>query len=826
MRRSNRKTRLFLHIAFLLLIALPCAVWGRTLDDEVVLAENINPVPEGEAIISLYINDKYYGDVETRIELEDPFLQTKLLEEALGPHLSTAQKQRIFDIILAPLEWVGMADLAVANIDAKWNIEKLSYYITSPGEYAALKEVDFTPSVQTVSGSVWLKPSAIAAVINLSGSSTATISNTGTTLPFTVNADGLLKLWSLAIEGNASFSYSDNASSWSFGSLQGIYDFPAIEGRAKAGMISNEGIGYMSRSEIYGFSIRNVEDFSRYDRNYSPSVAFSLEKPSTVRYIINGNLSRSVKMDRGNYRVYDLPFAFGLNQIELEVEDGDPENGIIIYRPLKKYITTETGLLVGGKIDYGFSAGISRTELTEPIASAYLRYGLFSYLTTVTGLQADRRSVMADIGLVSGTDLGGLTIDTGTVFAWDGRSVPLSFAVDANYSFALPARKEVPNFGLSFGYKSRGFSPPQPVSIVTTPDASIRASARVSGPLWKRTSFGFSGSWDRVFRSPVEDTGSISFNIGVSTLRNFSLNVSTILSLSSQKPPDFGLGISLSASDPAKPGRSIRYNQSDDGRNSIGYSDQLPVLGGLTYTLQGNNLIGGVSEISSISIGSGIDGRIFSLNGSGRMNWGGTLSSPNGVINLNMATALSFADGSFAISKPLRDSFIIFDPDKSTGSMPVAFAINSGTRQISTGSPLAQGLSSYSKVIASVDFPEADADVTATVPHVALATGYRTGFVYRTGLEKRMYVTGRLIDAQGLPVSLVAGDVEKTDGSYFDFTFTDEEGYFQAYGLTSGQYKIHWPDNIGVSLITLGPDEDGLVELGDITASPESEAEL
>jgi hypothetical protein len=211
-RRSNRKTRLFLHIAFLLLIALPCAVWGRTLDDEVVLAENINPVPEGEAIISLYINDKYYGDVETRIELEDPFLQTKLLEEALGPHLSTAQKQRIFDIILAPLEWVGMADLAVANIDAKWNIEKLSYYITSPGEYAALKEVDFTPSVQTVSGSVWLKPSAIAAVINLSGSSTATISNTGTTLPFTVNADGLLKLWSRAIEGNASFSYSDNAS--------------------------------------------------------------------------------------------------------------------------------------------------------------------------------------------------------------------------------------------------------------------------------------------------------------------------------------------------------------------------------------------------------------------------------------------------------------------------------------------------------------------------------------------------------------------------------------------------------------------------------------
>jgi outer membrane usher protein len=824
-RRSNRKAQLSFYSALLLLIIFPHTVFAQAPDGDVVLTENINPIPEGEAIISLFINDKYYGEAETRIELEDPFLQTKLVEEALAPQLSTSQKQRIFGTLLAKLEWLGMADLAAANISARWDIEKLSYYLTSPGEYAALRELDFTPD-QEVGGSVWLKPSPIAAVINLSGSSTATISNTGTTIPVTVNADGLLNLWSLALEGNGSFSYSNSSPDWNFGSVQGIYDFPTLEGRAKGGMISSEGIGYMSRSEIFGLSIRNVDDFSRYDRNYAPSVAFSLEKPSTVRYIINGNLSRSVKMDRGNYRVYDLPFAFGLNQLELEVEDGNPENGIVIYKPLKKYITTETGLLVGGKIDYGFSAGVSRAELTEPIASAYLRYGLYSYLTTALGLQADRRSVMANIGLVSGTDLGGLIINTGTVYAWDGRSVPLSFAADADYSFALPARKEVPNFGVSFGYKSRGFNPPQPVSVVTTPDSSMKASARISGPLWRRATYGLSGSWDRVFRSPVEDTGSISFNIGLSTLNNFSLNISTSLSLSSQEKPDFSLGISLSTSDPIKSGRSIRYSQTDDGRTSIGYSDQIPLMGGINYTLQGNNLIGGVSEISSIGIGSGIDGRVFSLNGSGRINWGGTLSSPNGVVNLNASTALSFAGGSFAISKPLRDSFIIFDPDKSTGSMPVAFAINSGTKQTSRGGAIAQSLSSYSKVLASMDFPEADADVTATVPQIALATGYRTGFVYRAGLEKRMYVTGRLLDAEGFPVSLIAGDVEKTDGSYFDFTFTDEEGNFQAYGLTSGEYKIHWPDYIGVSLITLGPDEDGLVELGDIAASPVAEEGL
>jgi hypothetical protein len=120
-----------------------------------------------------------------------------------------------------------------------------------------------------------------------------------------------------------------------------------------------------------------------------------------------------------------------------------------------------------------------------------------------------------------------------------------------------------------------------------------------------------------------------------------------------------------------------------------------------------------------------------------------------------------------------------------------------------------------------MDFLEADADVASTIPHISVSPGYRTGFIFRAGLEKRFYVTGYLVDATGAPITLVAADVMMPDESYADMTFTDDTGMFQIFGLTPGVYKLIWPDDVGVSTLTLVDDADGLVELGEITATPQ-----
>ena len=178
----------------------------------------------------------------------------------------------------------------------------------------------------------------------------------------------------------------------------------------------------------------------------------------------------------------------------------------------------------------------------------------------------------------------------------------------------------------------------------------------------------------------------------------------------------------MSVSDPLKSGRQIGFTQRSKGQNSISFNDQLPVFGGIGYGLQANNLIGGVDDPTSFSVNSGFSTRFTTVSGSAGLNYGGTMASPTGTINMNIGTALSFAGLSFALSKPLNDSFIIFDPDRSTGSMPVAFSIDSGTKFMSYGGPVAAPLSSYREVLADMDFPEADADVVATISHIGVAT--------------------------------------------------------------------------------------------------------
>ncbi|MDD3982226.1 MAG: fimbria/pilus outer membrane usher protein, partial [Spirochaetales bacterium] len=418
MRSSIRRRAFLLAITLSFVIAAPGILCAQEDSASTILEQNINPLPEGEALVALRVNDKRWGDVEALIDLEDPFLSISLLRQVLAPELSETQMDRIFSGILSKLEWAGIADLAAAGITGVWEMETLTYYISTPGEYTALNEVDFSPSAREMATDL-LEPPAIAGLVNVSVSGSMYLKQAGTTLPLSFTANGLLNLWSVAVESYGSANYSGQNFTWYFGNIKAIYDIPEIEGRLFAGMVSGEGIGFQSRPELYGLSIHSVDTFSRYDKRYSPSAAFTLQKPSTVRIKMNGSVIRTFKLDMGNYRIYDLPFAYGLNEFELEVEEGESPDGIMIYRPVTKYITTETGLLVGGQSEYGLSLGAGRTEPKELFASAFYRYGLRSNVTLATGLQADFRSALASLGLVFGTDIGGFILETGTLAAWD-----------------------------------------------------------------------------------------------------------------------------------------------------------------------------------------------------------------------------------------------------------------------------------------------------------------------------------------------------------------------------------------------------------------------
>lgn len=802
----------------------PAAAPAETLLAVAPLESNINPIPGGEAVITLMVNGSRFGDVETKIDLEDPFVQVSVLKQALSPYLSPAKSNLIFGVLLSKLEWAGIADLAAAGIAGTWDMGNLVYTVKTPGEYSSLREIDFT-SRSSLKESKWLAPARVSGVVNLTSSSTATLNSSGTTIPVSLNADGAMNLWGLIVEGDGSVSYNAPDFTWTFNAAKATYDFPSIRARLSAGMITADGVLYQSRSELYGISLHTLEEFSRYSRNYSPSAAFTLQEASIVRIVINGNVIRTEKLEKGNYRIYDLPFAYGLNDFTLEVQQGKGADGTIIYKPVTKYVTLETGLLVGHHLEYGLSFGVGRTELDQFLVTGYARYGLTSRFTAGVNAQVDRRSSLGGIGFVFGSDIGGFIANTSVLGAWDGRAHPFAYACDLEYHFSYSTNEAIPSLTFALNYTSQGFTPPQPTSTLYEPEAFLKASMALSGSLAKRLSYGISGSWTRTFSSPVADGISAGLNLGVPLARNVSLSMNSSLSWTTGKTLTPTLAFVLSASDPGKPGRQVGLSQPSDGTNTVTINDQIPLLGGLSYSLQGSNLATDSNNSSYLSLSTSYSSQLATFSGGAGIRYGGNVASPIGTFNLNVGTAISFADFSFALSRPIYDSFIIFDPDRSAAGMAVAFSVNSGTKIVSHGLPVAAPISSYHQVIATADFPEADADTVSTQPQAAVSAKLRSGFLYKAGVQRLINAIGTLVDGQGAGIPLVAGDIFDASGASLGQTFSDESGVFQLYGLGQGDYTIHWPESVGVSTITLTGSGEGIIELGEVRANPGASAQ-
>jgi len=183
---------------------------------------------------------------------------------------------------------------------------------------------------------------------------------------------------------------------------------------------------------------------------------------------------------------------------------------------------------------------------------------------------------------------------------------------------------------------------------------------------------------------------------------------------------------------------------------------------------------------------------------------------------------LAYADGVFALSRNIGDSFAILAPDKTVGIQKVSFSSDSGIKVVTKGLPRVLPLTSYRSIGVSMDLPESDADVVATVQRSKLSPGYRTGILFRAGIAIRYNVNGRLVTAEGKTINLVLGEITGLDGTTYESTFTDGEGSFYIYGLTPGEYKILWPEEIGVSSFTITDNPEREVALGDIKAVKET----
>jgi outer membrane usher protein len=192
-------------------------------------------------------------------------------------------------------------------------------------------------------------------------------------------------------------------------------------------------------------------------------------------------------------------------------------------------------------------------------------------------------------------------------------------------------------------------------------------------------------------------------------------------------------------------------------------------------------------------------------------------------------TAIAFTGGHFAIGQPIFDSFAIFDPHPSLKGAQVAVD-PSPDGVLSESGPLGPALlsdiGSYSVRTLTYDVPNAPTGYDIGSGALRVKSPYRAGYFVEVGSDYSMTVLGRVLDADGKPISLLAGHLieqGQPKGKSVEF-FTTRDGRFAASGLRPGRWTLDLPtDPESIVEIVIPKGDATLVRVGDLKAAPAKE---
>ena len=129
-------------------------------------------------------------------------------------------------------------------------------------------------------------------------------------------------------------------------------------------------------------------------------------------------------------------------------------------------------------------------------------------------------------------------------------------------------------------------------------------------------------------------------------------------------------------------------------------------------------------------------------------------------LRVNAAFALAFADGSFAVGRPVSEAFVIARPHRSLGGKPVylePIERSETARSGGLGPALDRQLSAHSFRTLVYQVPDAPSGYDLGAGNIAIKPPYRAGYKLVIGSDYHLLVIGKLLDSEGQPVKLLAG---------------------------------------------------------------------
>jgi outer membrane usher protein len=730
----------------------------------------------------------YLGDVSLTIRPDgDVEASTTRILDLLAPALEPETMKRL-RTELAGQPYIGPAMLGSSGLQLRYLPQTVALVVDVPLAVRARRSLSIAPG-HPDSGGAFDKPARVSGYISAQGSLRfADKWGDGQGPQGTIFLEGVARVGSVVFESDGLWQAGPAGSNFQRRDSRLVFDEPGHALRFSLGDLDTTGRGFQSAPALTGFSLVRSYGLLQPQTLVRPSGrgSFTLDRASVVDVMVNDRLLRRIELQPGGYSLRDFPFAQGANDVHLLIRDDSGRTEIIRFN-----LFFDQSQLAPGIDEFGVFAGVyAPPGMTGPVytadwgVSGYYSRGLTERLTLGGNFQADARGVMAGTEAVLASPFG--TVHVG-VAASRHEGEPAGFAAALAFQRTLGTRDGAASaISLSLEGASRGFMPVgpwaqrSPYSRQVGVDYVHAFSAMLSGGLGFRAA----RAWDR-----DRDVESFRANLGWSPSRRTRITADATYDAAGSWGPRpafaFHIGFQLQL--------GIRASAAADYDSASG-------TGRLSYRRSGGTGVGaysGFAELEAGPAGAGLNldasyvanrgelglSRFTNLDGNGRS-----------ITSLRIGSAIAFADGAVSVGAPIRDSFAIVTRHRTLAGSEIQVDPSGTGYAASTGAlgtALRADLGAYLESTITVQSP--DAPPTADLGRGAFRVmpPYRSGYRLQVGSDYSVSVVGRLLDAAGRPLSLLAGEAREEGANGVAIAlFTNAEGRFGATGLKSGRWRI------------------------------------
>ncbi|UYY59616.1 fimbrial biogenesis outer membrane usher protein [Sphingomonas sp. S2-65] len=804
----------------------PVAAQAQTGDAapaRVVIDPEGNPAainPTGKPIVltaPVLDGQAYLGDVTLTLDAggRASFAAARLIA-LLEPRIAAPLLARLRARVMERGQ-LDRSDLQGAGVTARYDSQALQLTL----EIAAASRISRAVALSDNGAhgpASYVKPAELSAYLNIRGTLDWVQQGTdeGLTAPVTF-LDGAVRAGQVVLESEANWQSGAAGADFQRRGTRLIYDDRHNLVRWTAGDLQTLARGFQSAPEIAGLSVSRFYSLLDPQAIIRPrgSRSFQLDRRSTVEVRVNEQLVRRLELDPGTFDLQDFPFTQGANDVRLTITDDAGRTESMNFN-----IFLDQSQLANGLSEFGFYAGtLAPTGARGPVYSddlafsGFYRRGVTDRLTLGANAQVDNGGWMGGVETVIATPIGSLGS-----FA----SASHINGVGSGWASITTFQRTITRSGnradalsLSFEARSRNFAPigtrapSNPYRYIAGLSYNATITDAVYGGLDLRFSRGreqesdvrsirLTGGW-RV--SPdLSFTGDLGYEQDGRGRR-----VAAFLSLTYR----LGRSSSLRADYDSRSNRTRLGYQSYHGSGTGAYN--------LNADIERSDLgaganLNGVYYANRAELG-------FSHYGTFERDLGGSTGQRT---SLRFGTALAMADGTFSVGRPIQDSFAIVRAHRSLEGVDVLVDANGSGFAASTGmlgTAVQPSLSSYSERNVQVTAPDAPLGANLGEGAFRLLPPYRAGYRLTVGSDYMVSVVGRLLDASGEPVVLIAGTA--TEAAHPErepvALFTNAAGRFGATGLAAGKWRITLTDPDRTSYaIDIPASVSATIALGDL----------